>query len=351
MTMSCWWVRLSIFAKNCTITEIANHFCDICKDKCGDKHEVKEALMLDDLRTFLAVAEAGSLSKVANARDIAVSSVSRKIDALETALGAKLLHRTSRVVMLTDAGEQFLPRARNILAELDDAKDAISSLRADPRGLLTVTAPSSFGRRYITPAVTSFLKQYPLMEIDLHLSDHVVDLSAQRIDVAIRVGSLPDSDLVATRLATIRRLVCASPAYIKRCGRPASPEDLLQHNCLTLITKPAPADWWSFAGINRNKALPVRGSFRADDTDALLQAAVAGVGIVHLASWLVSDMLVAGKLVNLFADAQLPAAKSPFAIHAVRMPGRSHAAKAQLFIAHLRDAFGEPAHWDRMLTR
>jgi DNA-binding transcriptional LysR family regulator len=302
--------------------------------------------MLDDLRTFIAVAEAGSLSKVANSRDIAVSSVSRKVDALEEALGSKLFHRTSRVVMLTDAGEQFLPRARNILAELDDAKDAIASLRADPRGLLTVTAPSSFGRRYVTPAVTSFLQRYPLMEVDLHLSDHVVDLAAQRVDVAVRIGALPDSDLVATRLATTQRLVCASPAYIARCGRPVDPEELLQHNCLTMITKPAPADWWRFNGIHRNKALPVRGTFRSDDTEALLQAAVEGIGIVHLASWLVSDMLVAGRLIQLFTDATPATTNSPFAIHAVRMPGRSYAAKAQLFIAHLREVFGEPAYWD-----
>jgi DNA-binding transcriptional LysR family regulator len=306
----------------------------------------KEALMLDDLRTFLAVAEAGSLSKVANNLDIAVSSVSRKVDALEASLGTKLFHRTSRVIMLTDAGEQFLPRVKNILAELDDAKDAIAALRADPRGLLTVTAPSSFGRRYVTPAVTSFLQRYPLMEVDLHLSDHVVDLAAQRIDVAVRIGALPDSDLVATRLATIQRLVCASPAYIEHYGHPAHPEDLLQHNCLTMITKPAPSDWWRFTGVNGNKALSVRGTFRSDDTEALLQAAVEGIGIVHLASWLVSGMLVEGKLIRLFSKAAPASINSPFAIHAVRMPGRSYATKAQLFIAHLRDEFGEPAYWD-----
>jgi DNA-binding transcriptional LysR family regulator len=307
--------------------------------------------MLDDLRTFLAVAEAGSLTKVSKMRDIAVSSVSRKIDMLEAGLGVKLLHRTSRVVMLTDAGEQFLPRARNIVAELDDAKDAISALRADPRGLLTVTAPSAFGRRYVAPALTSFLARYPQMEIDLHLSDHVMDLSAQRVDVAIRIGALPDSDLVATRLAPLQRLACASPAYIERRGRPAGPEDLLQHNCLTMISKPMPSDWWSFAGINHNKALPVRGTLRSDDTEALLQAAVDGVGIVHLGSWLVSAAIVKGQLQRLFTGTPSIARKSPSAIHAVRMPGRSHATKAQLFIAHLRSEFGDPAYWDQALIQ
>ena len=305
--------------------------------------------MLDDLRTFLAVADARSFSKVANTQDVAVSSVSRKIEVLEAALGAKLFHRTSRVVMLTDAGEQFLPRARNILAELDDAKDAIASLRADPRGLLTVAAPAAFGRRHVTPAVSSFLAKYPLMEVELHLSDGMLDLAAQRVDVAVRIASLPDSDLVATRLATLQRIACAGPAYIERCGLPERPEQLMQHNCLTMISKATPVGWWCFAGVNQNKPLAVRGSFHSDDTEALVQAAVDGVGIVHLASWLVSDLLAQGKLVPLFQGVKSPPMKLPSAIHAVRMPGRSHAAKAQLFIAHLRETFGEPAYWDRQL--
>jgi DNA-binding transcriptional LysR family regulator len=154
---------------------------------------------------------------------------------------------------------------------------------------------------------------------------------------------------VATRLATPQRIACVSPDYILRHGRPEKPEDLLQHNCLSMTGRPAPLDRWCFAGVNRNKALPVRGSFNSDDTEALLQAAVASIGIVHLSSWLVSDMLVAGKLVPLFQGTALPATKLFSAIHAVRMPGRSHAAKAQLFIAHLREAFGEPPYWDRVL--
>ncbi len=303
--------------------------------------------MLDEIRTFLEVAKIGNLSKVANARDIAVSSVSRKIDALEASLGTKLFNRTSRSIVLTDAGEQFLPHARNMVAELDDAKDAISSLRADPRGLLTVTAPAAFGRRYIAPAIASFLNKYPLMEIDLHLSDQVIDLNAQRVDVAIRIGTLPDSDLIATRLAPMNRLACASPGYILRHGKPDSPAELADHNCLKKMSRPLPSEW-NFPGFNQNKPLPVKGTFRSDDIDALLQAAVAGVGIIHLASWLVSDMLLEGKLISLFAPHISNAEKNASAIHAVRMPGRSHAAKAQLFITHLRDLIGDPPFWDNL---
>jgi len=301
--------------------------------------------MFEALTTFVKVAAAGSFSRIAKQEDVAVSSITRRIDWLESELGAKLFSRSSRRLILTDAGERFLPRARGLLADLSEAKEELVSSNPEPRGLLTVTAPAVFGRRWVAPAAIDFLVQYPLLELDLHLSDEVVDLTSRRVDVAIRMGSLPDSDLLATRIAPLRRLVCASPAYLKRRGRPVTPTDLLQHNCLTVASAPAPADWWRFAGVNRNRALPVHGNLRTGDTDALLQAAVAGVGIVHLASWLVGDMVAAGRLVALFPNAQPPQDAVP-AIHAVRMPGRSHTGKASLFIAHLRKAFGDPPQWE-----
>jgi DNA-binding transcriptional LysR family regulator len=306
--------------------------------------------MFEALTTFVNVAATGSFSRVAKQEGVAVSSITRRIGGLESELGAKLFSRSSRRLLLTDAGERFLPRARGLLADLSEAKDGLVSLNAEPRGPLTVTAPSVFGRRWVSPAAIDFLALYPLLELDLHLSDEVVDLRARRVDVAIRMGSLPDSDLIATRIAPLRRLVCASPVYLKRRGWPVAPGELLQHNCLTVASAPAPADWWRFEGVNRNRALPVRGTLRTDDTDTLLQAAVAGVGIVHLASWLVTEMIVAGRLVVLFPNAQPPKGAVP-AIHAVRMSGRSHPGKATLFIAHLRKAFGDPPLWERGLGK
>ena len=261
--------------------------------------------MLDAIRAFIEVATERSFTSVAKRRDVAVSSVARKIDALEAELGVKLFARSSRSLVLTDAGEQFLPRARHIVSEMDDAKHGLADLHADPRGLLTITAPEAFGRRHVVPAIAGFLKRYPLIEIDLHLSDERVDLMAQRVDVAIRIGLLPDSDLVATRLAPSRRLACASPDYLARCGHPVTPEQLVKHNCLTLASTSSPG-WWCFAGVHRGAALPIRGTLRTDDTEALLQAAVAGIGIVHLASWLVGDFIRAGKLVSLFPDMPAP---------------------------------------------
>ena len=306
--------------------------------------------MFDAIQIFLEVHEAGSLSAVAKKHNVAVSSISRKIDALESELGIKLFHRSSRRLLLTDSGEQFLPRAKNIAAELDDARQAMSDLNGDPRGLLTVTAPSAFGRRHVAPAVASFLNRYPLMEVDLHVSDEIVDLSTRRVDVAVRIGVLPDSDLVASTLAPLHRLTCASPAYLARHGRPATPQDLLKHDCLTIATPPIPAGWWCYPGVNREMSLPVRGSLRSDDTESLLHAALAGIGIVHLASWMVCDAIESGQLISLFPSIKNTHTRIRPGIHAVRMPGRSHAAKAQLFIAHLRSTFGEPPYWDRVLV-
>ena len=302
--------------------------------------------MIEEISVFLAVVDAGSLSKVARERAMAVSSVSRKIDALEIEMGVKLLHRSSRLVMPTDAGEQFVPRARAILSELDDARHDISAASADPRGLLTIAAPSSFGRRHVAPAVISFMQQYPGMEVVLHLGDQLLDLRSQRVDVAIRIGVLADGELVATRLGPLRRIACASPGYIARAGMPESPQALMQHNCLTVAMPPLPVGWWCFRGVNGGAPLPVKGSIRTDDTETLVQAAIGGIGIVHLPSWLLGEAILDGRLVPLFPLAEVEIPGDRVAINAVRMPGRSHAAKARLFIAHLRSAFGEPCYWD-----
>ena len=301
--------------------------------------------MIDALQTFLDVAADGSFTAVARRHDVAVSSVTRRIDQLEAELQTRLFLRSSRSIRLTDAGERFLPFARGIVAEFEGAKHTLASLDAEPRGLLTVTAPAAFGRRHVLPAVSSFMKRYPLIELDLHMSDERVNLGVQRVDVAIRLGVLEDSDLVATRLAPFRRIACASPDYLARAGRPAVPADLLHHQCLSLASTPLPVGFWSFPDTNGGAPLAVRGPLRTDDTEALLLAAIDGLGIVHLASWLVGDALRDGRLVALFPDTPAARGAGP-AIHAVRMPGRSHEAKARLFIDHLRACFGNPPYWD-----
>ena len=222
--------------------------------------------MLEGIYVFLDVTRHGTFSAAAKVQGVAVSSVSRQVDALEKSLGAALFHRSSRRLLLTDAGEQFLPRAQLIVSELEDAKAALLDAQAEPRGMLSVTATAAFGRRHVMPVVASFLKQHPLIELDLHLSNQRVVLSTQRMDVAIRIGVLPDSDLVATQLAPLTRVACASPHYIREHGHPASPQDLLQHSCLTLAGTRVPVGWWSFPDVNHGKALAVKGRFRSDVT-------------------------------------------------------------------------------------
>ncbi|WP_296442629.1 LysR family transcriptional regulator [Rhodoferax sp. UBA5149] len=307
--------------------------------------------MLENIQAFIDVAQAGTFSAAAKLHNVAVSSVSRQVDGLEKSLGVALFQRSSRRLLLTDAGEQFLPRAQVIASELADARAALLDAQAAPRGLLSVTAPSAFGRRHIVPVAASFLRTHSLIELDLHLSDQWVDLSSQRADVAVRMGALPDSELLATRLAPLLRVACASPRYLKEHGRPARPEDLLQHSCLTLASARTPSGWWTFPGSNGDKPLAVHGRLRSDDTESLLQAAVVGLGVVHLASWLVHDKLASGELEPLFPQASATAAgmakKQSTGIYAVRLKGRSHAAKAQLFIAHLKQAFGDVPYWDK----
>ncbi|HEX8612675.1 MAG TPA: LysR family transcriptional regulator [Telluria sp.] len=306
--------------------------------------------MFDALHCFLTVVDTGNLSRAAKTLQLAVSSVSRRIDWLEADVGARLFVRTSRLVLLTDAGERFVPRARHLVAELAEAKAAVTAVDPEPRGVLTVTAPRAFGRRHIAPVLGEFLHRYPLMELELQLNDDVVDLSAQRVDVAIRLGPLPDSDLLATWLAPRRRIACASPAYLARRGTPATPLELLDHNCMSYVSRSALACWWMFDGVNRNKPLPVSGALRSDDVDFMLDAAIGGAGVAHLPSWLASEALVAGQLVPLFGPASGGPSVLTDGIHAVRLPGRSHPVKAQLFIAYLRDHVGAPPYWERALA-
>lgn len=308
--------------------------------------------MLDAIKTFLDVVAVGSFTAVARQQDAAVSSITRKIDALEADVGVKLLARSSRSILLTDAGEEFLPRAQRLIKEMDDARQVLSELNADPSGLLSVTVPTAFGRRHIVPSLPAFYAKYPRIQVEMHVSDHRVDLSAQRADVAIRLGVLPDSDLVATRLAPLRRLVCASPTYLAHHGVPREPKELMAHNCLNYASTPIPTGWWSFPELGRKTPVPVRGTFRSDDTETLLEAAISGIGVVHLGSWLVSEALRDGRLVSLFPqDAATPTRERPDSgaeIHAVRLPGRSHTAKAHLFIAHIKQHIGDLPYWDRI---
>lgn len=305
---------------------------------------------LEALEIFVDVAEQGNFSRVARRRNLAVSSVTRRIDQLEQEFGMALLNRGPRSMRLTDAGQRLLASAHRVVAELADVRGAMHDAGPQVRGTLVVSAPATFGRRHVAPAVAAFLLRHPALEIELHIGDEMLDLDKQRIDVAIRIGQPQDSDLLATSLAPQRRVAVASPAYLARCGRPADPLALLGHNCLGVGELASRAGWWVFAGVNGGKPLPVRGNLRTGDSESLLRAALDGVGIAHLATWLAAGDIAGGALVPLFAEEMEGTAAAASNIYALRTPGRK-ANKARLFIEHLKASFAAPGdgarQWDR----
>ncbi len=297
------------------------------------------------LSLFLKVCEAGSFSGAARLLDMAPSSVARQIGALERQLGATLFARSTRHLAVTEAGDMLRQRGGRIVADLEDTRRAISGIDRMPRGRIRITAPQAFGQRHLVPALASFLKRYPEVTVELILDDAMVDLIEGHIDVALRIGVLPDSSLVALRLAPQVRVACAAPAYLRERGMPRRLEDLAQHDCLTMPGTP-PSGWWSFGEGARSKRLSVRGRFVCANIDALLRAGHDGLGVMHMATWLVGEDIRSGKLVRLFP--QLPLSKGKTAIHLVR-PHGAVSAKVRLLIQFLRDYIGEPPYWDELL--
>ncbi|HEX3574259.1 MAG TPA: LysR family transcriptional regulator, partial [Rhodopila sp.] len=259
----------------------------------GDKMDY-----LGALRMFVRAVEAGSFSKAAIVANTKASTVSRAIASLEADLGVGLFHRTTRRAHLTEPGAAFYEQARSVLRSLDDARDAASAMERRPQGLIRLHVPSAFARLHIMPFVPDFLESYPDIRLDVSLTDVRVDLLAVGADLAIRIGALLDSSLIARKLAPHRRVACASPAYLARRPAITEPGDLLQHNCLIYTLQPT--DHWFFrheTGVDElPEEVPVAGTLRADDSEPLRDAAVAGLGVVLLPTWLVGEDIKAGRL-------------------------------------------------------
>ena len=235
------------------------------------------------MRIFVRVVAAGSFSQAARQLDVAPSSVSRQINQLEEELGARLFHRTTRKLSLTEAGQLYYERAERILTDVDEAKLALSQL-GSPSGILRLTVPSGIGRELVATAIPGFLRKYPGVRVVMSMTDRIVDLVEEQVDVAIRVGRLADSSLRATKIGESRRVVAASPEYLESSGTPQTPADLEHHNCITWRDHPG-YNIWTFRGPEGNSKARVTGSFFAKSADALAAAAVAGLGLVHLPDW------------------------------------------------------------------
>jgi len=256
---------------------------------------------LDAMAVFLATVEAGSLSAAGRKLDMPLATVSRKLGELESHLKARLLNRSTRRLDLTDAGRDYLAACRRILEQVDDAEREVAGEFSEPRGGLVVTAPIVFGRLHVLPVIADFLQAYPQVDVRLLQADRNVDLLEEHVDVAVRIGTLPDSRLKATPLGAISRVVCASPDYLARHGAPAHPNELAAHTCVTFETL-ASASAWPFLVDGREVSVPVHSRLAVNTAEAAIDAAVSGVGLTRVLSYQVEDAVRAGRLEIVLAD-------------------------------------------------
>ncbi len=296
---------------------------------------------LNSMAVFARVVEENGFTQAALRLGMSKSAVSKSVSQLEDRVGARLLQRTTRRISLTDVGAAFYERCARILAEAEEAELAVSRLQTAPRGTLRISAPMSFGRSHLAPAVAEFLCQYSELRIDMQLSDRVVDLVDEGYDLAVRIARLTDSSLIARRLCPAPRVTCAAPSYLARHGTPRHPSELSNHNCL-LYSYLSTGDTWHFPDRDGSDiAVAVTGSFRANNGDVLLEGAIAGVGVASAPAFMAAPALADGRLVEILPDYRDFSA----AVHAVYPHNRHLSVKVRAFIDFLADRFASPA-WD-----
>lgn len=252
--------------------------------------------MLNELTVFVKAVELKSISAAARSLRLSAAAASHRILQLEDQMGVRLLNRTTRSLQPSEAGLIFYEHALEVLAAVERAENSMTTASGVPTGSLRVTAPLGFGRRFLAPLVSEFHALYPRLEIRLRLSDHVIDLLSESVDVAVRMAVLPDSSLVVRKIADCPRVLCASPEYLDQHGRPETPDDLLQHNCLLLRYPGSNQTRWTLTTPTSKVVVPVTGRFDADDGDVLTEWALQGAGIAMKPYWEVADHLRRGAL-------------------------------------------------------
>ncbi|ROO26072.1 LysR family transcriptional regulator [Salinisphaera orenii] len=309
---------------------------------------MKSNLDLNALRTFRLVVDTGGFTAAAHRSHRAVSSVSRQIAALERSLGQTLFHRHTRAVALTEAGARYIEAIRPLLADLDQATDAVRAAHDEPTGMLVINAPVAFGERQVVPLVRAFSRRYPNIRTELRLTDHIVDPVYSASDVTFRVGPLTASNLVARTLAPMRYVVAAAPDYLRRRGWPDTPQALRGHDCLRYQGEYGRQHWyWRAHGAEAFQRLDVEGSLYSDDAPSLRHAAVLGQGIVLFPTWLIDRELQSGSLVSLLGGWQWEVAPEARSVHILYAAPRLGPRKVQAFVDHVLEAVGDPPIWDR----
>jgi len=298
--------------------------------------------VLTEMSVFSRVVAAGSLSSAARELGLSPAMVSRRLSALEARLGVRLLNRTTRTLRLTDEGANYYDTCSRLLSEIDEAEAAVSAGRIEPRGALKVALPASFGNRHIAPLVPRFAERYPNVQLALSLSDRTVNIIEEGFDLAVRIAHLEDSSLAARRLAPNRRVVCASPAYLRRHGTPRTPQDLAGHNCITSTDFSMNWDYTDSGGVAGS--VRVTGRYACDNWEVLREWALAGLGVALKSTWDVRQHLEDGSLVPLFPGYTFG---SDVAIYAVYPHRRHLPAKTRVFIEFLAESFGPEPYWDR----
>jgi DNA-binding transcriptional LysR family regulator len=295
-----------------------------------------------EISTFVEVVARGSLSAAARAEGIAPAMIGRRLDALEARLGVKLLQRTTRKLALTNEGAAFLEDCQRILGELEEAEAAVSERSVHASGHLSVSAPAGFGRQHVAPLLPSFLAEHRDVTANLHLNDRLVDVVGEGVDVAIRIASLTDSNLVGVKLADNQRVLVASPAYLKRHGTPQTPADLARHNCLAISSEGSQRGW-TFREHGKIVTLKVGGNMVCNDGEVLHDWALSGKGLAWRSMWEVGAQIEAGKLCTVLDDYAAPGND----IYAVFAQRRHLPLRIRAFVDFLRHNYAQPQYWRR----
>lgn len=291
---------------------------------------------VSDLQFFVRLVRQGSLAALAREMGITPPAISIRLAQMEKRLGVRLLNRTTRRISVTHEGEVYLAIGGRLLAELEELEQAVSSSKGIPKGLLRVNATFGFGRRHIAPAIVEFVRQYPAVELQLELTDRPIKLADKGFDLGIWFGAVPDSRMVARKIATNHRILCASPAYLEKAGVPLLPHDLQAHQCIVLRESDAAYSTWNLTRGNKQESVKIRGGLSTNDGETGVLWALEGFGILMRSAWDVRAHLKSGRLVPVLKDWSLPGAD----IYAVYPERANLAAKVSVFIDFLVDWFG-----------
>ena len=296
---------------------------------------------ISDLDIFARVARTGNMSAAGREMSLSPAVVSKRISLLEDRLGARLFQRTTRQLTLTETGEGYFKRVVDILSLVEEAEDYVSRRNVKPRGLLKISAPTSFNRLHIAPHVPELLARYPDIEIEMHLTDHFVDIIREGFDLAIRIGELEDSSLVARKLANENRVMCATPGYLEKAGTPTSIGDLDAHNCLVAGAQ----DVWRLEGPEGHQDIRVKGNIRSNSAEFVRSALMQGIGIALRATWDIGPELARGELQVVLPGYTGTTKNAIYAVYPCRefMP-----AKVNVFIEFLSELYSGKPSWEKL---